>query len=52
MHFHSLLRILAIAEKEWVQIRRDMRSLLLSIGLPIVDAVPLRLRALDGRDAG
>jgi len=35
MHFHSLLRILAIAQKEWVQIRRDTRSLLLSIGLPV-----------------
>lgn len=36
MHFHSLFRILAIAEKEWVHIRRDARSLLLSIGLPII----------------
>jgi len=34
--FRSLLRIGAIASKEWVQIRRDARSLLLSIGLPIV----------------
>lgn len=35
MHLRSLSRIIAIAEKEWVQIRRDMRSLLLSIGLPV-----------------
>lgn len=35
MRFHSLRRILAIAGKEWVQIRRDVRSLLLSIGLPV-----------------
>ncbi len=30
----SILRILALAEKEWTQIRRDTRSLLLSIGIP------------------
>ena len=35
MHFRSLLRIFAIAQKEWIQIRRDRRSLLLSIGLPV-----------------
>jgi ABC-2 type transport system permease protein len=35
MHLRSLSRIIAIAEKEWVQIRRDVRSLLLSIGLPV-----------------
>ena len=36
MFFRSLSRILAIAQKEWVQIRRDARSLLLAIGLPII----------------
>jgi ABC-type multidrug transport system, permease component len=35
MHFRSLLRIVAIAQKEWIHLRRDKRSLLLSIGLPI-----------------
>ncbi|TAL33614.1 MAG: ABC transporter permease [Spirochaetes bacterium] len=30
----SLMRILALADKEWTQIRRDLRSLLLSIGIP------------------
>ena len=35
MHFRSLQRIVAIADKEWVHIRRDKRSLLLSIGLPV-----------------
>jgi len=35
MHFRSLWRMMAIAQKEWVQIRRDTRSLLLSIGLPV-----------------
>lgn len=35
MFFRSLFRIIAIAQKEWVQIRRDARSLLLSIGLPV-----------------
>ncbi len=32
----SFIRILAIAEKEWLQIRRDKRSLTLSIFLPVV----------------
>jgi ABC-2 type transport system permease protein len=36
MYLRSLSRIIAIAEKEWMQIRRDTRSLLLSIGLPVV----------------
>ncbi len=31
---HSLIRIGAIAEKEWIQIRRDARSLILSVILP------------------
>ncbi len=35
MHFRSLLRILTIAEKEWLQIVRDKRSLVLSLGLPV-----------------
>jgi ABC-2 type transport system permease protein len=30
----SIMRILALADKEWTQIRRDLRSLLLSIGIP------------------
>ncbi len=32
----SLVRIIAIADKEWLQIRRDVRSLLLSIGAPVL----------------
>ncbi len=32
----SLVRILAIAEKEWLQIRRDSRSLILSLLLPVL----------------
>jgi ABC-2 type transport system permease protein len=32
----SLNRIIAIADKEWIQIRRDVRSLLLSIGAPVL----------------
>jgi ABC-2 type transport system permease protein len=32
----SLIRIIAIADKEWLQIRRDVRSLLLSIGAPVL----------------
>lgn len=35
MFFRSLSRTLAIAQKEWVQIVRDKRSLVLSLGLPI-----------------
>jgi ABC-2 type transport system permease protein len=35
MHFRSLSRIFTIAEKEWVQIVRDKRSLVLSLGLPV-----------------
>lgn len=35
MFSRSLSRILAIAQKEWVQIVRDKRSLVLSIGLPV-----------------
>jgi len=33
---HSVTRILAIAEKEWIQVRRDGRSLILSILLPVL----------------
>ncbi|HQP48172.1 MAG TPA: ABC transporter permease [Spirochaetota bacterium] len=33
---HSATRILAIAEKEWIQVRRDGRSLILSILLPVL----------------
>ena len=32
----SLFRILTIADKEWIQIRRDARSLILSIILPVL----------------
>jgi ABC-2 type transport system permease protein len=32
----SLNRLLAIAEKEWIQIRRDWRSLVLSLILPVI----------------
>ena len=32
----SLKRLLAIAEKEWIQIRRDARSLILSLFLPVL----------------
>ena len=32
----SLFRILAIADKEWIQIRRDARSLILSLFLPVL----------------
>ncbi len=32
----SLIRLLAIAEKEWIQIRRDWRSLVLSLILPVI----------------
>jgi ABC-2 type transport system permease protein len=32
----SLGRLLAVAEKEWIQIRRDWRSLILSLILPVV----------------
>jgi len=35
MFFRSLSRTLAMAQKEWVQIVRDRRSLVLSLGLPI-----------------
>jgi len=35
MFYRSLSRIFAIAQKEWLHIRRDKRSLLLSLGLPI-----------------
>jgi ABC-2 type transport system permease protein len=35
MHFRSLSRIFTIAGKEWVQIVRDKRSLVLSLGLPV-----------------
>jgi len=35
MRFRSLTRILTIAGKEWVQIVRDKRSLVLSLGLPV-----------------
>ena len=35
MLYRSLIRIVAIAEKEWIQIRRDTRSLILSIFLPV-----------------
>jgi ABC-2 type transport system permease protein len=35
MFSRSLSRTLAIAQKEWVQIVRDKRSLVLSLGLPI-----------------
>ena len=31
----SLIRIAAIADKEWLQIRRDARSLILSLLLPV-----------------
>ncbi|HNR89695.1 MAG TPA: ABC transporter permease [Spirochaetota bacterium] len=31
----SIIRIAALAEKEWIQIRRDTRSLILSIFLPV-----------------
>ncbi|MCL1864243.1 MAG: ABC transporter permease [Spirochaetes bacterium] len=31
----SLIRIAAIADKEWLQIRRDSRSLILSLALPV-----------------
>jgi ABC-2 type transport system permease protein len=33
---HSVTRILAIAEKEWIQVRRDGRSLILAILLPVL----------------
>ncbi|MEJ2663457.1 MAG: ABC transporter permease [Spirochaetia bacterium] len=32
----SMGRLLAIAEKEWIQIRRDWRSLILSLILPVI----------------
>ncbi len=32
----SILRIIVIAEKEWIQIRRDARSLMLSLILPVM----------------
>ncbi len=32
----SILRIIVIAEKEWIQIRRDARSLILSLILPVM----------------
>ncbi|MFC1669372.1 ABC transporter permease [Spirochaetota bacterium] len=32
----SLMRILTLADKEWIQIRRDSRSLILSIILPVL----------------
>ncbi len=32
----SILRIIVIAEKEWIQIRRDLRSLILSLVLPVM----------------
>lgn len=32
----SLNRIIALADKEWIQIRRDARSLILSIGAPVL----------------
>ncbi len=33
---NSLIRISSIADKEWIQIRRDARSLILSIAVPIL----------------
>jgi ABC-2 type transport system permease protein len=32
----SLNRVIALADKEWIQIRRDARSLILSIGAPVL----------------
>ncbi|MBP7585448.1 MAG: ABC transporter permease [Spirochaetes bacterium] len=32
----SLIRIFALADKEWIQVRRDLRSLILSILLPVM----------------
>jgi len=32
----SLIRIIALADKEWIQVRRDLRSLILSIMLPVL----------------
>jgi ABC-2 type transport system permease protein len=34
--FKSLVRVLAIADKEWIHIRRDLRSLVLVIVLPLL----------------
>jgi len=31
----SLNRIVAMAEKEWIQIRRDLRSLIMALGIPV-----------------
>ena len=33
---HSLIRIFALADKEWIQVRRDIRSLILAILLPVM----------------
>jgi ABC-2 type transport system permease protein len=33
---NSLIRIFALADKEWIQVRRDARSLILSIMLPVM----------------
>ena len=35
VNIKSLIRIAAIADKEWLQIRRDARSLILSLALPV-----------------